>query len=117
MRGLTAMSIQQIGLPRVRLPSQVRAGEIIEIRTLVTHNMETGQRRDADGQLVPRDIIRGFTARFEGEVVFAMELHPSVSANPYLAFPFRAERSGRFEFTWVNDEGTERRLTAELRVA
>jgi sulfur-oxidizing protein SoxZ len=110
------MSTSPIGQPRLRLPAQIRAGEVIEIRTLISHVMETGQRRDQSGATVPRDIIRGFTCRFEGGVVFSMELHPAVAANPYIAFPFRAERAGTLELTWVNDAGEERRLTQALRV-
>ena len=106
-----------IGQPRVRIPSNVRAGEVIEIRTLVTHSMETGQRRDQAGALVPRDIIRRFEARFEGDLVFAMDLAPSVAANPYIAFPFRAERPGRLQFTWINDAGESRSSTTDLRLS
>jgi sulfur-oxidizing protein SoxZ len=105
-----------IGQPRVRLPAQARAGEVIEIRTLISHVMETGQRRDQAGDLVPRDIIRRFEARFEGELVFAVDLAPAIAANPYIAFPFRVERAGRFEFTWTNDAGESRRATQELRL-
>jgi len=106
-----------IGQPRVRLPAQVRAGEIIEIRTLISHVMETGQRRDQAGAVIPRDIIRRFEAKFEGETVFAMDLAPAISANPYIAFPFKAERPGRFEFTWTNDAGESRSATQDLRLA
>lgn len=106
-----------IGQPRIRLPAQARAGEVIEIRTLVTHPMETGQRRDQAGAVVPRDIIRRFEARFEGELVFAMDLAPAIAANPFIAFPFRVERPGRFTFTWTNDAGESRSATQELRVS
>ncbi|MFQ3622452.1 MAG: thiosulfate oxidation carrier complex protein SoxZ [Acetobacteraceae bacterium] len=105
-----------IGQPRVRLPSGVKAGDVVEIRTLITHPMETGQRRDTAGAVIPRDIIRSFVARFDGQEVFRMDLHPAVSANPYIAFAFRAERSGTFEFTWTNDEGARATARAELRV-
>jgi sulfur-oxidizing protein SoxZ len=105
----------QIGQPRVRLPAQIRAGEVIEIRTLISHAMETGQRRDQEGQVVPRDIIRTFTCTFDGEPVFSMELQPAISANPYIAFPFRVERPGTLEFTWTNDAGEERRHRQALR--
>lgn len=106
-----------IGQPRVRLPAQVRAGEVIEIRTLISHIMETGQRRDQEGKAIPRDIIRRFVAKFEGQEVFAMDLAPAISANPYIAFPFRAEKPGSFEFTWTNDAGEERKTIAELKLA
>ena len=106
-----------IGQPRIRLPAQIRAGEVIEIRTLITHIMETGQRRDQAGAVVPRDIIRRFEAKFEGELVFAMDLAPAISANPYIAFQFRAEKPGRFEFTWTNDADESRSATQELRLS
>ena len=105
-----------IGQPRLRLPAQVKAGDIIEIRTLITHVMETGQRRNPEGQEIPRDIIKRFEARFEGELVFAMDLAPAISANPYIAFPFRVERAGRFEMVWTNDAGETRRANAELKL-
>jgi sulfur-oxidizing protein SoxZ len=109
--------VSPIGQPRIRLPAQIRAGEVIEIRTLITHIMETGQRRDQAGAVVPRDIIRRFEAKFEGELVFAMDLAPAISANPYIAFQFRAEKPGRFEFTWTNDAGESRSATQELRLS
>lgn len=105
-----------IGQPRLRLPAQVRAGDIIEIRTLITHVMETGQRRTPEGQQIQRDIIRRFEARFEGELIFAMDLAPAIAANPYIAFPFRVERAGRFEMTWTNDAGETRSTSAELKL-
>ena len=105
-----------IGPARVRVPARARAGEVIEIRTPVSHPMENGQRRDAEGAVVPRYIIRRFEARFEGELVFATDLHTGVAANPYIAFPFRVERAERFEFVWIDDAGEEARARAELRV-
>ncbi|WP_372617342.1 thiosulfate oxidation carrier complex protein SoxZ [Falsiroseomonas sp.] len=106
-----------IGQPRVRLPSQVKAGEVIEIRTLISHIMETGQRRNQEGQIIPRDIIKSFRCSFEGQPVFSMDLHPAISANPYIAFPFKVERAGNLEFTWTNDAGEERKLTQAIRLA
>ena len=106
-----------IGQPRLRLPSQVKAGDVIEIRTLINHVMETGQRRTPEGQEIPRDIIKRFEVRFEGELVFSMDLATAISANPYIAFPFRAERPGRFEMVWTNDAGESRRANAELKLS
>jgi sulfur-oxidizing protein SoxZ len=106
-----------IGQPRLRLPAQIRAGEVIEIRTLISHVMETGQRRDQQGQLIPRDIIKRFACTFEGQPVFAMDLQPAIAANPYIAFPFRVERAGTLELTWTTDAGEERRLTQAIRLA
>ena len=75
--------------PRVRLPERASVGDLIEVKTLISHVMETGQRRDTDGKPISRFIINSFTATFAGAEVFKAELHPGISANPYLAFYMR----------------------------
>jgi sulfur-oxidizing protein SoxZ len=102
--------------PRVRLPAEARPGEIIEIKALISHEMETGQRKDDAGNVVPRKIIREFVASFNGEQVFRAEWFPSISANPYQAFFFRARESGVFEFIWRDDDGSEYKTSAALTV-
>lgn len=101
----------------IHMPAAAKRGEIIEIRALAGHPMETGYRPGADGRLVPRDIIRAFTCRYNGELVFAAELHQAISANPYIAFYTVAADSGVLEFSWTGDNGfalTERvALTVE----
>lgn len=89
----------------IHMPSTTKPGEIIEIRALIAHPMETGYRPGADGKIVPRDIIRRFTCRYNGEQVFAAELHQAVSANPYLGFFTVATESGTLEFSWEGDNG------------
>ncbi len=69
--------------------------------------METGQRKDADGKTIPRSIINLFTATFAGAEVFTAELHPGISANPYLSFFMKVPGPGEFEFTWVDDAGSK----------
>jgi sulfur-oxidizing protein SoxZ len=91
--------------PRVRLPERAKVGDVIEIKTLISHVMETGQRKESDGRPVPRFIINSFTATFAGAEVFKAELHPGISANPYLAFYMRVPGPGEFEFTWTDDSG------------
>ena len=81
----------------IHAPATARKGEVIEIRTLIAHPMETGYRAGADGRTLPRDIIRRFTCRYNGEVVFSAELYPAISANPYLAFNVVANASGTLE--------------------
>jgi sulfur-oxidizing protein SoxZ len=93
--------------PRVRLPERAKVGDLIEVRTVITHVMETGQRRDSGGQPIPRDIINSFTATFAGAEVFKAELYPGISANPYLAFFMRVPGPGEFEFTWTDDRGAK----------
>ena len=98
--------------PRIRLSAtEIAPGEIIELRTMVTHPMEPGTRRDQDDQLVPRNILNAFRAEFEGETVFACDLHPAVSANPFLQFSFAPPRSGTLRLVWTGDDGSE--ITAE----
>jgi sulfur-oxidizing protein SoxZ len=87
------------------VPKSAARGAVIEIRTLIAHPMETGHRVGADGQRVPRDILRRFTCRYNGEVVFRAELHPAIAANPYLAFHVVATESGTLAFTWEGDGG------------
>jgi sulfur-oxidizing protein SoxZ len=91
--------------PRVRLPEHVKAGDLIEVKTLVTHVMETGNRRDAHGRLVPRKIIHTFTAKFFGQEIFSAKLGSGIAANPYIAFFMRVPGPGEFEFTWIDDTG------------
>jgi sulfur-oxidizing protein SoxZ len=91
--------------PRVRLPERAKVGDVIEVRTLISHVMETGQRKENDGKPIPRFIINAFTATFAGAEVFRADLHPGISANPYLAFFMRVPGPGEFEFTWTDDNG------------
>jgi sulfur-oxidizing protein SoxZ len=102
--------------PRIRAPKQARKGETIEIKTLISHPMETGHRRDTQGQLIPRHIIHTFTCTYNGEEVCRADWHPAVAANPYLAFYIVASESGRLRFEWVDDDGTVYTAEAEITV-
>ncbi len=104
-------------IPRVRLPATAKKGEIIEIKTLIAHDMENGQRKGADGQIVPRKIIKLFEARFNDALVFSADWHPSISANPYQSFFYRADESGSFAFAWTDDDGSIYKAAAKLTVA
>lgn len=92
--------------PRVKAPKAADKGEIITIKTLISHKMESGQRKDKQGNLIPRQIIHHFTAKFNGETVFEVDIEPAISANPYLLFKMRAEEAGEFEFIWQDDDGS-----------
>lgn len=92
--------------PRVKVPKSAKAGEIIEIKTLISHKMETGLRKDKKtGKPIPRDIINEFVAKYNGKEVFRTKMHPSVSANPYIAFYVKVDKPGDIEFTWKDDNG------------
>ena len=93
--------------PRIKLPDAAKVGEIIEIKTLIAHVMETGQRRDASGRTVPRDTISAFSASYAGREFFKATLHPATSANPFLQFKMRVPGPGEFEFTWTDDAGAK----------
>lgn len=101
----------------ITVPSAIRPGEVIEIRTLIAHPMETGHRSDGQGGVVQRRIIRRFTCRLDGRPVFSADLHPAVAANPLIAFPLRAQASGTLECRWEGDDGFAHTQTAALRVA
>lgn len=92
--------------PRVRMPSTAKAGEIIEVKTLISHEMESGQRKDAAGKVIPRKIIKQFIASFNGQEIMRADWHPAISANPYQSFFLRVPETGTFEFQWVDDDGS-----------
>lgn len=100
----------------INLPASVRRGEVIEIRTLINHPMETGYRRDSGGALQPRDIIRRFSCRYDGELVFSAELHAAIAANPYIAFHTVAVASGLLSFAWEGDNGFSQTETRAITV-
>jgi sulfur-oxidizing protein SoxZ len=100
----------------VSLPAQARRGEIIEIKTLAAHSMETGFRRTQFGDLIPRDIIRQFVCTYNGAEIFRVELHPAVAANPLIAFTTVATESGTITFQWAGDHGYSVTETASISV-
>jgi sulfur-oxidizing protein SoxZ len=100
--------------PRVKVPKTAKAGEVITIKTLIDHTMETGQRKDKEGKVIPRRIINKFTCEFEGQTVFSCDMLPAISANPYLEFTAKPGKSGKFKFTWVDDNGST--YTAEQAI-
>lgn len=101
--------------PRIKMPKDAKKGEIIQIKTLISHPMESGQRKDAQGKPIPRKIINKFTCEFNGKPVFSAALEGAISANPYLQFDARVEEEGVFKFAWTDDDGTV--TTAEEKIA
>lgn len=102
--------------PRIKLPENAKAGDVIEVKTLITHVMETGNRKDRDGKPIPRDIINAFVAKFGDAQVFRAEFGPGISANPYLSFQMRVAGPGTFEFAWTDDHGATTVEFATLNV-
>ena len=89
----------------INVPERARKGEIIEIKTLVSHPMETGYRRSQTGAPIPRDIIRRFVCTYNGAEIFRAELHPAIAANPFIVFSTVATESGTLAFQWTGDKG------------
>jgi sulfur-oxidizing protein SoxZ len=100
----------------VNVPKQAKRGEVIEIRTLAAHAMETGFRRTQLGELIPRDIIRQLVCTYNGLEVFRAELHPAIAANPLIAFTTVATESGTLEFRWSGDNGYSATQSAQITV-
>jgi sulfur-oxidizing protein SoxZ len=102
--------------PRVQVPNAAAKGEILQIKALISHQMETGLRRDDRGYVIPRKIINKFVCRYNDDVVFGADLHEAVAANPYIEFYLRATVSGRLEFVWEEDGGGVYSLSHHLMV-
>ncbi|MEC9198863.1 MAG: thiosulfate oxidation carrier complex protein SoxZ [Pseudomonadota bacterium] len=92
--------------PRVKVPKSASAGETITLKTLISHPMESGQRKDSSGNVIPRSIINRFTCEFNGEMVVDVTLEPAISTNPYFEFDATVPEAGAFKFTWYDDDGS-----------
>ncbi len=103
--------------PRIRAPQSPKKGEIVEIKTLVQHEMESGQRKDAQGKIIPRKIINTVTAKYNGKDVFQGKLEPAMSAPLYIAFSMRVDDSGTLEMSWVDDDGSVYKAEQKITVA
>ena len=102
--------------PRIMVPSTASKGEVFLVKTLISHQMETGLRLDEQGDVIPRKIINKLVCRYGGDVVFSADLHEAIAANPFFEFSLRATESGLLEFTWEEDGGAIYQLNQELTV-
>src|ERR1700746_493621 len=100
----------------INVPKKAKRGDVIEIKALMSHIMETGYRRTAAGDLVPRDIITNFACRYTGQEIFRADFFPAIAANPYLSFFTIAKESGKFEFEWIGDNGFSSTASASITV-
>ena len=92
--------------PRVKVPKSAAVGETIVLKTLISHAMESGQRKDKDGNVIPRSIIHRFTCDFNGQNVVDVVLAAAISTNPYFEFEAKVPEAGEFVFTWYDDDGS-----------
>lgn len=100
----------------INVPKTARRGEVIEIKTLIAHQMETGFRHDSNGKIIPRDIINKFVCTYNGEEVFRADLHPAIAANPFIAFTTVATESGTIAFQWTDDRGKTQTESVKIAV-
>jgi len=100
----------------INVPAKARRGDIIEIKTLMSHIMETGYRRTATGDVVPRDIITSFSCHYNGVEIFRADLFPAIAANPFISFFTVATESGKFDFEWIGDQGFAETASASITV-
>jgi sulfur-oxidizing protein SoxZ len=101
----------------INVPKTAKRGDVIEIKTLISHLMETGYRRNTTtGEKIPRDIINLFVCTYNGEEIFSAELYPAVAANPFISFFTVATESGTISFQWTEDGGRTQIASAEITV-
>jgi len=100
----------------ITIPASARRGEIIEIKALVAHEMETGFRRTQYGVVIPRNIITQFVCTYNGVEIFSADFHPAISANPYVAFSTIATEGGTITCSWAGDNGYSHTESVAIRV-
>lgn len=103
--------------PRVKVPKSASAGDVITIKCLISHKMESGQRKDKDGNKIPRSIINNFTCAFNGETVIDVKMEPAISTNPYFEFDAKVPEAGEFTFVWNDDDGSVYEETKAISIA
>ena len=103
--------------PRVKVPKTAAAGDVITIKTLISHKMESGQRKDKEGNKIPRSIINRLTCDFNGENVIDVTLDPAISTNPFIEFEAKVPETGEFKFTWYDDDGDVYETAKKISVA
>ncbi|MDJ0641059.1 MAG: thiosulfate oxidation carrier complex protein SoxZ [Paracoccaceae bacterium] len=102
--------------PRVKVPKSASAGETITIKSLISHKMESGQRKDKEGNVIPRSIINRFVVDFNGQNVIDVTLEPAISTNPYFQFDAVVPEAGEFKFTWYDDDGSVYETSKSIEV-
>lgn len=100
----------------VNVPKTAMRGQTVEIKTLISHTMETGFRHDSIGNVIPRDIITEFVCTYNGEEIFRATLYPAIAANPFITFHTVATESGTLAFQWTGDNGFSASQSATIKV-
>ena len=100
----------------INAPKRVKAGVPFEVKLLISHPMESGQRRDTMGQAVPRDIINDLRCTLADELVLHATLFPAIAANPFLAFTAIARQAGELVISFTDDQGVRQTETVPIAV-
>jgi sulfur-oxidizing protein SoxZ len=105
-----------VSAPLINVPANAKQGEVIAIKTLISHEMETGFRYSTSGAPIPRNIITEFQCTYNGEEIFRARFYPAVAANPFVTFYTVATASGTITFKWTGDNGFSQTATANIVV-
>jgi sulfur-oxidizing protein SoxZ len=100
----------------INVPQKARRGDVILIRSLISHAMENGFRIDNTGKPIPRNIITSLVCTYNGAEIFNANLHPAISANPFITFHTVATESGTIAFRWSGDNGFMAEASAKITV-
>ena len=106
-----------MALARIDLPHEARRGELVEVRIVIQHPMETGFRRAPQGERVPRNAIHSLARRYDGAEVLRATLSTGIAANPFLRFFLRATHSGDLDFRWLDDDEVQGAAQTQLVVS
>ena len=103
--------------PRIKHPKKAAKGDVVTVKTLISHKMESGQRKNKQGEVIPRKIINAFECKLNGATVFSCNIEPAISANPYVEFSAKVEEAGEFEFIWTDDDGSVYSKKSPIKVS
>ena len=103
--------------PRVKLPKKAKAGDIVLVKPLASHKMETGNRKNKKGEKIPRLILNKFVCSMNGTEIFSADMNTAVSADPYISFYITAKESGSYDFSWTDDNGKVVSVTNKIAVS
>lgn len=92
---------------RVKIPDECQVGDIIELRTLIKHPMETGNRKNSSGQIIPKNIIKYLKIMYDKQIIFSAEFGSGISENPYISFYMKVDDSPNVLIVWEDDRGTQ----------
>ena len=101
---------------RIQVPAGAKRGDVVEIRVVIQHPMETGFRREG-GERVKRNAIHSLACRYNGAEVFRATLSTGIAANPSIRFFMRAQETGDLDFWWLDDDEVEGTAKARLVVS